>query len=546
MRVTRYRSLGLALTIAVASAALGGAIPGGRSIVAAAMPCENLKGLQLPDTTITSAEVVAAGAFALPEPGTGRGAADEAAAVKSLPAFCRVAATLKPSTDSDIKIEVWLPTSNWNRKFEAVGNGGWRGSVSYTSLTTGKQAASMVDALKRGYVTASTDTGHAGGSASFAQGHPEKVIDFAYRSEHEMTVKAKAIVNAFYGGPAQFSYWNGCSAGGRQALKEAQKYPDDFNGIVAGSPGADWTGRAAAALRVAQALHKDDASDIPPEKYRAVHAAVLAACDALDGAKDGLLENPKRCAFDPKVLQCKDADAASCLTPAQVEAARQIYSSITEPKSKRAIGGLEPGSELGWATWGGPQPLGIALDHFRFLVFNDPNWDYTTFDFNRDLARADEIDRAAINALDPNLKPFFDRGGKLIQFHGWSDPQISPESSVAYYNSVARRMGGTAVLQPSYRLFMAPGMAHCGGGEGPNSFDALSALEEWVERGKAPDQIVASHSTNGAVDRTRPLCPYPQVAHYNGSGSLDDAGSFACAADSSGSSHPPTESGATR
>ena len=208
-----------------------------------------------------------------------------------LPAFCRVAATLTPSSDSDIKIEVWLPAANWNGKFQAVGNGAWNGAIGY---------AAMADALRRGYATSSTDTGHVGGSASFALGHPEKLIDFAYRSEHEMTVKAKAIVNAFYGSAPKYSYWNGCSAGGRQALKEAQMFPGDFDGIIAGAPGLDWSGRSAQAVQVAQALQKEDAR-LTPAKQQVLHTAVLQACDALDGLKDGLIENPVACKFDPKV-----------------------------------------------------------------------------------------------------------------------------------------------------------------------------------------------------------------------------------------------------
>ena len=273
-----------------------------------AASCESLASLSLPDTTITKAESVAAGA-------------------NSLPAHCRVAATLKPSSDSDIKIEVWMPASGWNGKFQAVGNGGWSGAISTNS---------MQEALKSGYATSSTDTGHEGGSASFALGHPEKLTDYAWRSEHEMTVKAKAIIAAFYGSGPKVSYWNGCSAGGKQALKEAQKFPEDFDGIIAGAPGNNWTGRAIFTMWVAQAMHKDEAGYIPPEKYPLIHNAVLEACDALDGVKDGLIEDPTRCHFDPKVLECKNGDAGSCLTAAQVEGARKIYSGAINPRTEAA------------------------------------------------------------------------------------------------------------------------------------------------------------------------------------------------------------------
>jgi feruloyl esterase len=488
--------------------------------VDAAASCESLASLTLPGTRVTSAQSVAAGAFTIPGAGRGgRGAAQLDEALKSLPAFCRIEATLEPSSDSDIKIEVWMPASAWNGKYQAVGNGGWTGNIVY---------AAMVEALRRGYATSSTDTGHTGGSASFALGHPEKLIDFGYRSVHEMTGVAKKVIAAFYGNPARLAYWNGCSAGGRQGLKEAQMFASDYDGIIAGAPALDWTGRAAQSLRVGQAMHKDEASYIPPAKYPVLRNAVLEACDAGDGVKDGVLENPTQCKFDPKVLECKGADEPSCLTAPQVEAARKAYASATNQKTKREITGLEPGSELGWATWGGPQPFATSTDHFKYVVFKDPSWDHQRFNFDTDIVLAEQVDAGVINALNPNLKAFFDRKGKLIQYHGWADPQISPGASVEYYKSVLEASGGAGKVQDSYRLFMVPGMAHCGGGEGPSTFDMLSAIEQWVERGKAPDQIIASRIRDGKVDRTRPLCPYPQVATYKGSGSTDDAANFVC------------------
>ena len=471
--------------------------------------------LALPDTTITLAQPVAAGAFAPPG---GRGGRGEASAA-DLPAFCRVAATLKPSGDSSIKIEVWLPANNWNGKLQAVGNGGWTGSIAYPAMMT---------ALKNGYATSSTDTGHEGGSASFALGHPEKLIDFGYRSVHEMSLKAKAMIAAYYGNAPRLSYWSGCSAGGRQGMKEAQRFAADFDGIVAGAPALDWTGRAGQSIRVAQTLHADEAGYIPAAKYPAIHNAVLQACDALDGVKDGVLENPRVCRFDPKVLECKGGDEPTCLTKAQVETARKVYAASTNPLTKREITSLEPGSEPGWATWGGQQPLGISSDLFKFVVFKDPNWDYRTFNWDKDIVLAEQIDGGTLNALDTNLKPFFDRGGKLLQYHGWADPQISPGNSVSYYKSVIEANGGAAKVQASYRLFMVPGMSHCGGGDGPNTFDMVGALEQWRENGKAPAQIVASRARDGKVDRTRPLCPYPQVATYTGTGSTDEAANFVC------------------
>jgi feruloyl esterase len=478
------------------------AILAATSLPGFAASCESLRALSLPDTTVTLAEAA--------------GKSDD------LPAFCRVAATLKPSSDSDIKIEVWLPVSGWNGKYQAVGNGGWSGSIN---------SAAMGQAVRRGYASSSTDTGHAGSNARFALGHPEKLIDYAYRSEHEMTVKSKAIIAAFYGDGPKLSYWNGCSAGGKQALKEAQRYPADFDGIIAGAPGNNWTGRAEEAIWIAQAVHKDPASYIPPEKYRAIHAAVVDACDAVDGLKDGLLDDPTRCHFDPKVLECKGADGAACLTGPQIEAARKIYSGATNPRTKQQIApGLELGSELGWATTAGPEPFGIANEHFKFVVFRDPGWDYRKLNFDSDIALTEKLDDGLINALDPNLKAFFGHGGKLVQYHGWNDWQIAPRNSVNYYRSVLETLGGSSNVRDSYRLFMAPGMGHCGGSEGPNTFDMVGTMEQWVEHGKAPDKIVASHLRDGKVDRTRPLCPYPQVAKYKGSGSIDEANNFACAA----------------
>jgi feruloyl esterase len=426
---------------------------------------------------------------------------------------CWVAATLRPTSDSEIRMELWLPSS-WNSKLLAHGNGGWSGSINAKTLEA---------AAGRGYAAAMSDTGHQGGSGSFALGHPEKLIDFGYRSSHEMTIAAKAIAAALYGRAPARSYWTGCSAGGRQAMMEAQRYPADFDGIVAGAPGLNWTGRALESVWVAQAVHRDEASYIPREKYGLIHDAALAACDSIDGVKDGIIENPERCRFDPAELECKSGDSASCLSTAQVEAARKIYTSRVDARSGRLIvPGLARGSELGWQTMGGPQPLGLGLDLFRYVVFKDPQWDYRAFRFDEDVPKTWETEGGILNALDTDLKPFFARGGKLIQYHGWSDPQIPPGFSVDYYRSVVKSLGERTVRE-SYRLFMVPGMAHCGGGEGTSTFDMLSALEDWVEKDKAPDRVPASRGP-----RTRPLCPFPQTAVYSGSGSIEDAANFAC------------------
>jgi feruloyl esterase len=489
--------------------------------------CESLASLAPPGTKITLAQSAPAGTFAPRASLSGSLPPGDMTVVpyKDLPTFCRVEAMLTPSNDSDIKIEVWLPpASAWNGKFMGIGNGGWGGRIYYDRMGL---------PLTRGYAVAATDTGHQGveENASFALGHPEKLIDYGYRAVHEMTVKAKAIIAAYYGEGPKLSYWEGCSCGGKQALTEAQRFPADFDGIIAGAPSNYMTHQLAQIIWVAQAVHKDEASYIPPEKYPAIHNAVLAACDALDGVKDDLLEDPTRCKFDPIVLECKGSDGPACLTAPQVEAARKIYAPATNPRTKQQIyPGFVPGSELGWARQAGPRPGAIPNTYWQYVIFKDPNWDYKTLNFDSDVARADQIDNGTLNATDPNLKAFFARGGKLLHYHGWADPALSPLNSVNYYKSVLDRIGNASKVRDSYRLFMVPGMVHCRnpGSEGPNNFDMISAIERWVEKGKAPDQIVASHMTKGNVDRTRPLCSYPEVATYRGTGSTDDAANFSC------------------
>ena len=503
-------------------------------IAPAQTPCERLKSLSLPNLTITASETVPAKPFQTANspqviPPSARG---------TLPAHCRVAAVLTPSSDSHIEMELWLPTENWNGKFQAVGNGGWAGSMPSGTGAPQLAGRTMASALKDGYATASNDTGHKGNGAdaSFALGHPEKLVDFAGRAVHEMVVKSKAIIGAFYGSGPKLSYWNGCSSGGRQGLTEAQRYPEDFDGIVAGAPANYWTHLMAGIVWGAQAAAKGQPGNMQAEKLSLLHDAVLRACDALDGVKDGVLEDPTRCKFDPKQLECKGADGPACLTGPQVEAARKMYSGASNPRTKQQIyPGMAPGSELGWDPVTGLQPFGIAESHFRYIVFKDPNWDYRKLDFDSGVALTDKTDDGlgainAINAIDPNLQAFFAHGGKLIQYHGWNDQQISGLNSVNYYKSVQERLGGASRVGDSYRLFMMPGVAHCGGGQGPNQFNPIGALERWRESNTAPDQITAMHVTNGVVDAIRPLCPYPQVAVYKGSGSTSDAANFSCKA----------------
>ena len=487
--------------------------------VAAAATCEELSKLSLPNTTVTLAQSVAAGG--LPAP-AGRGGAPAATnPFADLPSFCRVTATLKPTSASDITIELWLPASGWNGKLHGIGNGGWTGAIGPIELNA------MAAALRRGYAVAATDTGHQGGGGPWMQ-NKEALIDYGYRAIHEMTATAKSVINARYGNAPKFSYFNSCSSGGRQALKEAQMFPDDYDGIIAGSPALNATGRSAYAVSVAQILHKDDASYIPAAKYPAIHDAALKACDALDGVTDRVIENPRACKFDPGVISCKAGqDSNACLTTAQVAAARALYQPLINPRTKEIINtGLEVGSELGWATFGGAQPFAAAAQTFQFLVFNNPQWDYKTLNYDADMASMAKAEAGIVDAKSTDLKKFVSRGGRLIQYHGWSDPQIPAGSSVAYYEDVTKAMG--AKIRDNYRLFMVPGMNHCGNGDGPASFDMLTALEQWVEQKKAPDTIPAAHLTNGQPDRTRILCPYPQVATYKGSGDPNSAANFVC------------------
>jgi feruloyl esterase len=306
-----------------------------------------------------------------------------------------------------------------------------------------------------------------------------------------------------------------------------------MTGITAGAPANFLTHLQAQAVMTKQEIEKNPAALVPPAKLAVLHNAVLGACDAKDGVKDGVLEDPARCDFDPKKLECKGEDGPSCLTSAQVQLVLKFYNPVANARTKEQIfPGYALGSELGWSYFIGrmvPESLTGKGQYLRYALFQDASWDYMTFDFDSQMARADRLDGGVTNAINPDLRGFFRRGGKLLHYHGWNDPGISPFNSIDYYNSVLKFMGGADKVQDSYRLFMVPGMDHCAFGEGPNTFDATGALEEWVEHGKAPERVIASHLTDGKVDRTRPLCPYPQVAKYKGTGSTDDVANFACA-----------------
>jgi feruloyl esterase len=472
-----------------------------------AQSCASLAQSASPGVSITLSEVVPEGTFTIP---------DSKKKFSGLPGFCRVAAKLRPTHDSEIGIEVWLPLKGWNGKYLAVGSGGWGGSINYRGLA---------EALGRGYATSATDDGHTGESGSFLMGHPEKFVDFAYRAEHQMASEAKALIHSFYGQDARYSYWNGCSGGGREGLLQAARYPDEFDGIIAGDPAN--VRRNAWALWLANETFKDPAAYIPPSKYPMIHRAVLEACDANDGLKDGLIEDPQHCKVDFTRLICKAGEAPDCLTARQVQTAETIISPAKDAAGNVLFERVEPGTELRWARLaGGPEPGDLFLDQFRYLVYQDPAWDWRSFVLDRDAAKANAVNKD-VDEMDPNLGTFA-KHGKLLIYHGWADQQVAPGSSVDFYLRTMELSGDPPHAGNWIRLFMEPGMGHCSGGEGPDTFDKIGVLEQWVEQGKAPDRIVASHETDGKPDRTRPLCPYPQTARYQGSGSIDAAANFVC------------------
>ena len=516
----------LAVVLASSLAAQGGSAQGGSTSVGNA--CERVASLALADTTITAAETIAGPSFTPP-------GARGNATLKDLPAFCRVAATSKP----EVRFEVWLPVAGWNGKFQGVGNGANAGTISYDA---------MAKALRAGYAVASTDTGHAtvdGRDAKWALGRPDLVADFGYRSLHLMTEHGKAIVRSFYNQSATRSYYVGCSTGGRQGLMEAQRFPEDYDGLVAGAPAANWTRfQAGGHLWAVLALNKDPESYLPASKLPLIEHAVNAACDAADGVADGVLNDPRQCHFDARTLTCKaNQDPASCLTPKQATAVNDIWSGPHNSKGELIYPPYMRGAEAagGWATYTtGKGPVSgshweQASNTLKYMVFENASWDFRTFDYDKDVPFADAKLGKTMNAFDPDLSALRKRGGKLLLYHGWNDPSISPQNTVNYYESALntwrqQEKAGAQATPDFIRLFMVPGMLHCSGGPGTDKFDPLEALEQWVEHGKAPEQLAASHVANGAVTRTRPLCAYPKVATYKGSGSTDSAENFACQA----------------
>ena len=484
--------------------------------------CGALAKIALPAATITSTESVGAGEYHLPQAAQGvfsRPGMNVAGRITGAPnpAFCRVAATLKPSIDSDIKIEVWLPLSGWNGKLLTAGNFGWAGSLMFGGMLTG---------LDAGYATASTDTGHDTDGGKFALGHPDKLIDYAYRADHELTVDAKAVIKAFYGVGATHAYWIGCSLGGLEGLIEAKRFPDDYDGIVAGAPPNPLARFNALQLWPDYLISQQPNRLIPKEKYAMVHQAVLKACASPVGLKEGVVDEPDKCGFDPAQLQCTGDDGPDCLTAPQVYLLQQTYAGALNPRTKKLIfPGPARGTELDMYNFASGEAPSVALDLFRYAAFQNPDWNWKTMDWDKDVS-------AAIEKMDPlmhvdaDLKSFIDRGGKLLLYIGWNDYH-NPEQLIEYYKSVMKNSRGEKALD-SLRLFAIPGMGHCLGGAGCDTFDKLGTIDAWVVRGETPQRITAAKVDDGTIVRTSPLCAYPAVAKYKGTGDVNDAASFAC------------------
>ena len=507
--------------------ALGGAVAAlALTTPASAKDCASLANLKL-DGKVTAASLVPAGGFEQPggpPPAPGVPVTD----YKQMPAFCRVQATLAPTRDSDIKVEVWLPATGWNGKFVAVGNGIWAGQLSYSA---------MVDPLKRGYAVATTDTGHTGSGldAKWAVGHPQKLIDFGYRAVHEMVVAGKQAINVFYGAKPRLSYWNSCSTGGRQGLMEARRYPADFDAISAMAPANPMTGLMVQSMWAGWQPKHAPGADLTPQTLRMVHAAAVKQCDRLDGLKDGLIEDPLRCDFKPAELACHPGETASCLNPAQVGALDAIYGGVRGADGRQVMPGWPVGSELQLAVLlGGNEPFPVATSYFRELVYaGQPGWNWKVTDYAKELADARAYGGDMLDVAPASLAPFFARGGKLLLSHGWTDGLIPTTNTIAFYTGL-KGVIPAAERERQLRLFLVPGMNHCGGGEGASEFDTIGTIDAWATTGKAPERIVATRPASAGpaspmqTPLSRPLCPYPQIAKYDGAGDVNSEASFTC------------------
>ena len=503
-----------ALDLLVRSITLLGAV--GAAALAPAADAEDVCGRLAAQASLGDAKIVSATPIA-------------ADASKHLPPFCEVRVTISPTPGSKIGAVYRLP-ENWNGKVLGIGGGGFAGNL---------RVESAADGLARGYAVPENDLGHASASAldpSFAIGADGKpnvdgIVDFGHRATHLATTTAKEIVAARYGRAPEHAYWQGCSTGGRQGLAEVQRYPDDYDGVIAGAPVYTPLTYSNAMLRV-QAFHSKPESNLLPAHAALIHDAVLAACDAQDGIKDGILNDPRTCAWDPGELACKAGESGErCLTPAQVETVRRVYAGVKTKDGKAAAMPLMRGGESDWVARmiGTPeQPNGLnavlGAPFVSYIVKADPKYDLFKFDPERDMAALDGgIAAAHVHQQNPDIAAFVARGGKLLLWHGFNDPGPSPLSTIAYFAAVN---GKVPAAKDSMRLFLAPGVLHCGGGAGPDRIDTLTALERWVEHGTAPERVVATKANSPL---TRPLCAYPKLAKYKGSGDTNDPTSFDCA-----------------
>ena len=445
-------------------------------------------------------------------------------AAAEVPAYCRLVGLIQP----EIRFEVNLPAS-WNGRLYMFGNGGYAGE----SLDATARQNSARRALIRGFATAQTNTGHdaqAEPLGTFAAS-PQKLVDYAFRAVHVTAVTAKALAQAYYASAPRRSYFDGCSTGGRQGLISAQRFPDDFDGILTGAPVLNFSGTMVGYVQAQKAIA---ATPLTADAIKTVGDAVIAKCDALDGVKDGVVDDPRRCALAPAtdIPRCTgDTAAPGCLTSAQLKTVEVIYAPVMRGTTQ-VFPGWPVSAEVGWSPWF-VAPNGRAIQwnfgetYLKNIAFGRPNaeYDWLTFNIDTDLDRIKGA-QALIDATDPDLSRFKARGGKILSYFGWSDPALNPMMGVGYYESVTKKMG--VATTDFYRLFMVPGMLHCGGGAGTTTFDAFTPLVEWVEKGTVPQTIPASRVVDGKPVRTRPLCPYPQVAIYKGSGSTDDAANFNC------------------
>jgi feruloyl esterase len=496
----------------------------GTASVAAAAPCDTLAAsLKLPHTMVTASTLVAAGAFTPPAPvappaaagagpaaaGRGGGGGGRGPRYDVLPAFCRVSAVSKPTPQSNIGIEIWMPASGWNGKFQVTGWAFWGGAINYGALAP---------VLQAGYATATTDGGHQdGNSAMFAVAHGEQLVDWSERAWHETTVTAKAAIAAFYGNAPSLSVFNTCGGGTRQALTEVQLYPADYDAVAAGGLSHDTNRFVFTQSWLFDATHRDPAAYIPATKFPVIHAAAVAACDAGDGAVDGIIAQPRACRFDPAVLACKAGDAADCLTPAQVTAVKAIYEGPKNPRTGESIsGGMSIGSELGWnGAAAQRQTGGFNVDFLRHFVFRDPAWNPETRPLNYDsdvaLARVPILNR--LGATEPDISAFINRGGKLLMYGGWNDTAIPTRVATGYYESVVKTVG-EAKARDAMRLFMIPDMGHCPAAATAQDgylFDPLPVLEAWKQSDKAPASITVRHRTAGVEDRVTAVQPYSEL-----------------------------------